>query len=115
MANPPIKPDQLRLIFVNQLAGAQQPIVQEGRIGIGTRIKLMCLVFRPFHHGGRTIKIRIGWIVDIRIELAPAVHKPPMLGAVAGEAKDQPMSAYRGGQFADQIALGAHFGRGPFG
>ena len=64
---------------------------------------------------GWTVEIGVGGILDIGGEGASAVHKPPVFGAVGGEAEDHAAGAHGLCQFTDDIALGAHLYGSPAG
>ena len=90
------------MVLVHNLAGARQPIVQVGLVGL--ILIGLC----------RAIKTRIARIVDVGVEGPAAVVEPPVLGAVRGRAEMQSLFAHRHGEFAHHVALRAHFRGAPF-
>lgn len=115
MRNPPIEIDQVRLIGIDQLGRARQPIVQPGLRDRRPVVGHIGIVLAGQTHLRRTIQRGVTRVVDVRIECAPAVEEPVVLGAVRGQPEMQPLRANGLGQFAQQVALGPHLHRRPVG
>ena len=110
LLDPPIEPEQLRLIFIHELAAAGQPVLEER--GIGPRLHILAVaVVRQ--RDGRAVEIGVGRVLHIRVEVAAAIKEPPVLGAMAGDAEHHALLPGCLGQFADDIALRPHLGRRP--
>ena len=110
LLDPPVEPEQLRLVFVNDLAAAGQPVFEERGVGPRLHIQAVAVVRQ---RDGRAVEIGVGRVLHIRVEVAAAVEEPPVLGAVAGDAEYHALLPGRRGQLADDIALRPHLGRGP--
>src|SRR5690606_3223740 len=91
LLNPPVKPEDLRLIFVHKFAAPSQPVIQKPAIGSWPPIfDLPCFVRMTDVRGGRNrraIKTVITRILYVRIKLSSTIEKPPVLGSVTGDAK----------------------------
>src|SRR5947209_7319592 len=74
LLDPPVEPDQLWLIFVNQLTGTRQPVIEEYFV--------WCKRFGL----SRTIQVRITGILHVGVKLHAAVEEPPVFGPVTREA-----------------------------
>ncbi len=62
---------------------------------------------------GRAVEIGVCRVLHIRREGIAAVHKPPVLGPVAGYAQDHALLADGDSQLAHDIAVRAHSGGSP--
>src|SRR5688572_13349493 len=84
LLDPPIKPDQLRLVFVDQFTGADQPIIEElairswGPIFAAPRFRADTRT-----RFSRPIEPIITGVLHIRVIFPAAVEEPPMLGSMA--------------------------------
>ena len=103
--NPPVEPDQLWLVAVDQLDAAGQPILQKRLVGLLGRVDHCPIRWLGLRWAIQGVVARV---VDIAVEQAPTVEKEPMLGAVARHPKNHPVCPDSRGQFADDVALGAH-------
>ncbi len=56
----------------------------------------------------RPVEVGVLGILHVRVERHPAIHEPPMLGAVARQTKDHSLFADGLRQVADQITLRPH-------
>src|SRR5688572_33313600 len=94
LLDPPIKPDQLRLVFIDQFTGTGQPIIEELAIRSWRPI-FTAPRFRAETGTGlsRPVEAVITRILHIRVIFPAAVEKPPMLGPMAGKAKNQVLPA----------------------
>ena len=64
LLDPPIEPEQLRLVLIHQLAGAGQPIIEE----FAGRVQARLAIILRFEPSCRAVKIGIARIMDIRVE-----------------------------------------------
>ncbi len=107
LRDPPVEPDELRLVLVDELGGTREPVVEEllARRGLP--------LLGPLAVGGGGIEAGVAGIPDVGIELHALSKEPPMLDAVRGEAEDQPFGPRGLGQLAHHVALRPHLGRAP--
>mgnify|MGYP000344961181 CR=1 FL=1 len=96
LLDPPVEPEDLGAVFVDQLDTAGQPVVQKGLVGL-----------RVFGHGG-AVEAGVARVANVGVEASAGMEEPPVLGPMAGEAEDQPPRPDGLGQVADDIAPGPH-------
>jgi hypothetical protein len=101
LLDPPVEPEQLGLVLVDDLAAAQEPVFQV--LVVGWHVLGL----------GRTVERRVLRVLYIAREVHPAIHEPPVLGTMAGDAEDHVLAPDRRAKVADQVALRAHPDRVP--
>ena len=104
----PIEPEYLRMIAFYQFTAPQQPIIHILRTHRHSVFGIEWIEER-----GWTVKVGIRGVAHIRVPFLPFVHIPPVLASMRRQPKDEPLFARCLGYFADNIALGAHFGGVP--
>ena len=105
MLDPPVKIQLLHPIFVNQLTGADHPILQK-LLG-GSRLTVQIVVI-PLRHG-RPIKISLlSAFGDVAVKLPSVSHKKPVLNSVSGCPVHQPPLFHLRRQLPQHIPSGPH-------
>lgn len=105
MLHPPIEVQQFGPVGVDDLAYAQQPILQE--LPGGRRLAAN-VEFVRFGHG-RPVEIAFGhWLAHVGVDIASMPHEPPVFGAVVRCGEMQPMAFRSLAQFAEDVAMRPH-------
>ena len=112
MLHPPIEIQQFRMVVVDDLAVAQQPILKE----LVSRMRLaMNVEFVRFGHGGPVEVAFAQRFADVGIEILAMPHEPPMFGAMVRCGEMHAVSAGGITQLAQHVAVRAGFRRVPMG
>ena len=104
--HPPIEIQQFRLVIVDDLADAQQPVLQifGGRRGSAVNVE-----FVRFGHG-RPIEIALlQLLLDIGVEVLAMAHEPPVLGAMVRRGKMQSVGVRGVTQLPQHVAMRTGF------
>ena len=86
VVNPPVKIQNLWLIFINQFTGAHKPVLKPfftctDGISICCRfVYCMAVPFRTINSG--SVKISVLFIIYITVKCSAHIHKEIMLGSV---------------------------------
>ena len=107
LRNPPVEPDELRLVLVDQLRTPRQPVFEER--AVGRRL----LVFRRFTTHCGTVEFHVPRVAHIGVERLALVEEPPVLDTVRREAEHEALCPNRLGELANDVASGAHLGCSP--